>query len=385
MVKKVSHKELKLLIKGYYKQKDSEGKKIPLIVLGSYGLGKSSIIKEVGQEISEKKNKVFMEWIKTTQEEKEEIIKNPEKYFVLMDFRLAEVDSSDLRGLPNFKDEKSITWLPPYWTKLLENPKSDGILFFDEMNLAMPIVLSSVYKILYDRCINESKINENWLIMGAGNLATDKAFTTELPNPLKDRGGMCELSIPDIDSFTEWGIKNGIDSKIIGFLNWKPSYLHSLVKDDNDERDCTPRGWARVSTLINGIDNWETIELMTQTAINSGIALEFVTFCRLRDTIKLNEVIKNPEILREIKGDNAIGTLYFIISSLAEQYKNSKEVTFERIMKISEVLDSMKKQELVSMCWRLCIKYNPVKFGKEFTEKDINNPIKQKYKQYILD
>lgn len=723
MVRTCSPKELEVIIKATYKQKDLlTNRKFPLIVYGTFGIGKSWIVKDVAKNISEKKGKVFIDWNTATAEDKSKIIANPENYFVLLDIRLSEYDTSDLKGLPDFKDDDSIIWKSPYFSKLLTNPKSDGILFFDEINLATPLVISSVYKIIYDRIINENKISDNWLIMGCGNKDDDKAFTHELASPVRDRANEIELSPPtseewccyddkteiltengwkffkdlkdtekvftlnlknkkweiqngikreydfkgnmiqinnksgidlvitpnhrclienknknkfdivnaqdlpsrfhipknmgkfkgkkyhsflfnsnfysryDINTkemkkikipekkirikdfieflgyflsegyvsqkdynitlsqkenktkqkmrdvlnrmnidfyesgefnigfnskqinnylrqfgtqekryipewiknineenlkillnslmkgdgnivknknsvylryttiskqlandvqeiglklgyFTDilfeknrygmvyrvglkdnkrlteirkerkhienkfykgkvycvttkngivmvrrngkscwcgnsWGINNGIDGRIIGFLNWKPSYLHPTVDYEDKQKFTTPRGWHRVSEMIKGVTDYDTLGLLSSIAISEGIANEFVSFCKIKEAVKLDEIIKNPELLRSI---TEVGFLYFIVSSLAEQYKTKKEVTFEKIMKISEVLDDMKRQEFVGMLWRLCVKYNALKFSKEFTEKDINNPLKKKYHSYIVD
>ena len=383
MVKKINHKEFKVLIKAYYKQKLIDGRKIPLLVYGTFGVGKSEQVKDTAKEIGEKKGKIPVEWNKLTKEEKEKIYENPENYFILIDIRLSEFDSSDIKGLPDFKDDKSesIIWKIPYWAKVLEHPKSDGILFFDEINLATPLVISSTYKIIYDRIINESKINDNWLIIGCGNKDEDRAYTHELASPVRDRGGEVELVPPSCEDWVEWAVKNGIDSRIIGFLNWKPSQLHKVDFEDG-QKFTTERGWARASSLINGVDDYDTAELLSSTAIGEGIAIEFISFCKIKELIKLDEIIKNPEKIKEI---TEIGHKYFIVSSLAELYKSKKEVNFAKIMKVSEVLHNLKNQEFVALLWRLCIKYNPTKFSKEFQEQELNNPLKKEYHKYIVD
>lgn len=382
MVKKISPKEFKIIIKAGYKQKDSlTNRKYPLLCYGTFGIGKSWIVKDVAKEIAEKKGKLFIDWNTIPLEEKEKVIENPKAYFVMLDIRLSEYDTTDLKGLPDFKDDKCIIWKTPFFSKLLENPESDGILFFDEINLATPLVISSVYKIIYDRVINDGKIGDNWLIMGCGNKDEDRAYTHELASPVRDRACEVELSPPTPDEWCEWGIKNGIDSRIIGFLNWKPTYLHKVDFEDK-QKFTTPRGWHRLSQIINGVEDYDTLDLLSGTAISEGIALEFVSFCKIKDLIKLDEIIKNPELLKNI---TEVGQRYFIVSALAEQYKTKKEVDFSKIMKVSEILDNSKQQEFVALLWRLCVKYNPVKFAKEFTEKDINNPLKKKYHQYIVD
>lgn len=379
MTKKITHKQLGSLIKHLYSTKTTRGTKLPLIVYGTFGVGKSTIIQDRAKEIAEKKQKEYVNWNEVTRAKKDEINLNPEKFFVLIDIRLSEFDSSDVKGLPDFKDENSIEWKIPFWAKLLENPKSDGILFFDEINLATPLVISSTYKIIHDRVVNESKINNNWLILSAGNKDEDRAYTHELASPVKDRACEVELIPPNIDDWTNWATENGIDSRIIGFLNWKPSNLHKVDFDDG-QKFTTERGWERLHYLIQGLIDYKELDLVSGTAISEGIAREFTAFCKIKDSVKLDEIIKNPEKFKEVED---ISIKYFVVTALAEHYKD-KKVTFEKLLEISKVLDEMKCAEFIALMWKLASKYAKERFRKDFTTKDLDNPLRVKFHEYLV-
>ena len=213
-MKKCNHQQLGQLVKLYYKQQDViTKKKLPMIIYGTFGVGKSTIIRDKAIEIAEDRKREFIEWNKISRIKKDEVFKNPKKYFMLVDIRLSEFDSSDVKGLPDFTSsnvmgekvgdkniDDSIEWKIPLWAKFLSMPESDGILFFDEINLATPLVISSTYKIIHDRVIGESAINDNWLILSAGNKDEDRAYTHELASPVRDRAGEVELTEPSADS-----------------------------------------------------------------------------------------------------------------------------------------------------------------------------------------
>lgn len=375
MVKKVNHKELATLVKHYYKNIT------PLFVWGTFGIGKSRTIKDEAELIAKEKSKTFVDWNKTDPKQKQEIFNSPEKYFCLIDIRLSEYDSSDIKGLPDFQssDKKSIEFRVPFWALLLENPKSDGILLFDEINLATPLVMSSCYKIIYDRVINDGKINDNWLIIGCGNKQEDRANTQDVAPPLLDRGGEVELVVPSIDAWTEWAAKNDIDTRIIGFLNFKSSNL--FVVDFNDtQKYTTSRGWERVSRLIKGENELETIELVSSSAISEGISKEFLAFCKLNSKIDLNRIIEHPEEIAEIKD---IGIKFFITTSIADKYKDSK-IKFDRIMETSKVLDKTGNPELVAYLWKLSSVMS-AKFKKDWMgTKGSDEKLIEKYGKYIV-
>ena len=377
MVKKVNHRELATIVGHYYKTKE------PLFVWGTFGIGKSRVLKDVAQETAKAKDKEFVDWNKTSPEEKQEVFNNPEKYFVFIDIRLSEYDSSDIKGLPDFQssDKKSIEFRVPFWALLLENPKSDGILFFDEINLATPLVISSCYKIIYDRVVNDGKINENWFIVGCGNNQEDRANTCDIAPPLRDRGGEVELVVPSIDAWTDWATKNAIDNRIIGFLNFKSSNLFKVDFDDT-QKFTTSRGWERVSNLIKSIDmkNLETLDLVTSSAISEGVSKEFIAYCKLSCQIDMNKLIEHPESIAEI---NDIGVKFFVTTSIADKYKEQK-IKFDKVMEVSSVLDGSSSPELVAYLWKLSSGMSK-QFRKDWmATSGSNEKLIEKYGKYIL-
>jgi len=381
MVLKVNHSQLGELIDVYYEAKEA------LFVWGTFGIGKSRVVREKAIEKAKSKGKIFVDWIKTTREQKQEIFANPEKYFVLIDIRLSEYDSSDIKGLPIFKDDKlSIEFKVPFWSLLMEHPQSDGILLFDEVNLAPPLVVSSCYKIIYDRVINESKINDNWSIIGCGNLSGDRAFTHEMAPPLRDRAGETEL-ITDNDEWFNWATKEGVGirAEVIGFLNWKSSALRQVDFED-EQKFTTPRGWERANRLLGkqvfDKKNYDKIKLTISSAIGEGIATEFIAYCKIQEIINLEELIKNPVKLGIELKDRGVDVRYFVTTAVADKYKD-KKIDFKKVVEISKEFDTMGDVELVAYMWDLCGKFSPKKFKEDFV-KVIDNDLVQKYSKYMI-
>lgn len=386
MTLKVTHEELNKLIKGYYKQKDKNNKKISLLIYGTYGIGKSFVVRDTGQEIAEIKKKEFVEWNKISKEQKEKIYQNPEGYFVFMDIRLSEYSGEDIKGLPDFRlDKNHIEWKSPYWTKILEHPKSDGILFFDEISLATPLVVASTYKILYDRVVNESKLNDDWLLVGASNKNDDRAYTHELAMPVRDRCGEVELMIPEPSKWLSWAIKNDLDPRIIGYLSWKSSDLHPKANYEDEQKQTTSRGWERVNTLIKDLKDFDNLQLLSSSAIGEGIARSFVAFCKLNDDVELEEIVQVPETLKRLKEktDKNLSLKYFIVTGLADWYKDNK-MNFSQMIKVSEVFDEIDSSEMVILLWRLCSVSSKDKFAKDFLTKELTNKIRSKYASYLI-
>ena len=359
----------------YYKAKQS------LFIAGTFGIGKSFVVKDTTQEIGQSQQRTFVEWSKLTYEQRKEVLTNPEKYFVLIDIRLSEYASDDIKGLPDFlKEENSIVWKSPYWTKALEHPNSAGVLFFDEVNLAEQSTLKSCFKIFYDRQINEGTISNNWVVLSAGNLESDRSFVQELPYPLKDRVGEVELLEPIHDEWITWAIEHDIDYRIIGFIQFSPSKLRVVNFDDN-QKPTTQRGWELCSNLIKGEDDYRKLDLVVGTRIGEGVAREFLAFCKIKDIVQLEKIIANPD---EFKKINQIDMKYFVVSAIAEHYGKGNKVDFKKLLDISSVLDEMASPEFITLMWRLSVKYNPTKFRKDFQTKELDSPLRAKYNKFLM-
>jgi hypothetical protein len=378
-MKQISHEELKVMLPYYF------NKKIALFVMGRFGIGKSNAINDVAKDLSLTKQRKYVNWNSISKEEKLKVYNNPKEYFVMIDIRLSEYDSSDIKGLPMFMKQQTENDIPPeaiefkvpFWALLMTKKESAGILFFDEINLSPPLVMSSCYKILYDRIINDMAIEGEWGIIGAGNLDEDRAYTNQMSPPLKDRAGEVELVGANAEKWSMWAIEHGVDTRIIGFLNFKQLDLYKV--DFNDKQKFTThRGWERVSNLTKGVEDFKMLELLSSSAIGEGIAKEYVAWCKISQQIDLPQVIANPNMLKSIK---EISVKWFVNTAVAEQYANGK-LKFDRVMAISKVLDEMDNVELVAYLWKMCNGLTK-NFKKEFL-KSVDDDLVQKYQKYII-
>ena len=216
--------------------------------------------------------------------------------------------------------------------------------------------------------------------MGAGNNADDRAHTHEVAPPLRDRAGEVELNMPSIEIWTEWASKQGIESRIIGYLNFKSSSLHKVDFEDN-QKFTTGRGWERVSTLIQGIDNLNQLDLYTSSAIGEGVAKEFVAFCKIKNTIDMEKLFKNPEEIRNIGDD--IGIKFFVATAVADRYKD-KKIDFAKLQDMSREFDKLVGgPEIVAYMWKLSSGMSK-RFKKDFIA-GVDEDLEQKYAKWILD
>lgn len=188
-----------------------------------------------------------------------------------IDFRLSQIDPSDLRGVPiperifrdmvtgkvlneterqtaqNVMAETVVVWAAPKLLKLPSNWK--GVILFDEINSAMPIVQAASYQLILDRCVGELKLPEEAFVLAAGNREGDGGVTFQLATPLRDRMTHVEMKADYQDWIDNYAIPKRLSPLTIAFImNTGAQYFNTLDPNDRSHSGGTsPRSWSRVS------------------------------------------------------------------------------------------------------------------------------------------
>jgi MoxR-like ATPase len=226
-----------------------------------------------------------------------------------VDCRLSQVDAADVRGYPVVHQGK-MCWVAPSFLPT----EGKGILFLDEINLAPPLIQAAAYQLILDRRIGDYVLPEGWNVVAAGNRDSDRANVFEMAMPLANRFVHIEVE-PDIESWTAWASKNGVNRHIVAFLNWKPSMLHKYDENMKGYAFATPRSWAVCSRMVEGVSDWNDFKTFSAMAVGEGVAHEFVAFAKLSDKLDLKEMLSEPDTC---KLPDEISIRYSLVSSLAD-------------------------------------------------------------------
>ena len=148
--------------------------RVSLFLWGVHGIGKSSIVRQVADDLG----------------------------IGFTDFRCAQIEASDLRGLPVKGDDGRTHFLPPS-----DLPAGgEGILFLDELNRSAEDVLAAAFQLVLDRRIGEYVLPEGWHVVCAGNIAEAEYSVTQLDPALRDRfcHVMVEAGHATLNEWAEW-------------------------------------------------------------------------------------------------------------------------------------------------------------------------------------
>lgn len=222
----------------------------PVMVWGAPGVGKSTAIRELCEELE----------------------------IGFIDVRLAQREPVDIRGLPVPRGDEVRWLLSSEWPR---DPASRGIILFDELTAADRTLQVAAYEFILDRRLGDLyQVPPGWLICAAGNRSEDRAVAMTMSSALANR--FCHLELqPDLAGWIRWALARGLHPEVVAFLRFMPQRFFSM--EGNLERGWpSPRSWERVALTLrqgDGLDP-DLLALMIQGLVGRGAAAEFLAFRR---------------------------------------------------------------------------------------------------------
>ncbi len=192
--------------------------RVPLHIWGACGVGKSQIVAQVAADLD----------------------------LQFLDIRAVQLDPVDLRGLPRILADQT-EWVPP---KFLPTTGA-GILFLDELTSAPQMTQAGCYQLVLDRRLGEYVLPEGWVVIAAGNPASERGVHFAMPRPLRNRFVHLNLE-PDIQDWCRWAVRAGVRPEIIAYLRFKPALLHDAEATSDANAWPTPRSWEMASSVLSG-------------------------------------------------------------------------------------------------------------------------------------
>lgn len=179
--------------------------RIPMaLFFGDVGIGKSEQVHLAANLCARIEGKIFVDLVdiekniksgnsSSTSNLLNDILKNPDKYFLFLDLRLSTIEPYDLQGIIREREieidsfsKRVSEYIPFLWTYLFT--QCEGILFLDEItHVARDDILSAAYQITYDHKTGEYAFHENVIIVAAGNLPHQTSVARPLDRGLRNR------------------------------------------------------------------------------------------------------------------------------------------------------------------------------------------------------
>lgn len=240
----------------------------PIMIHGSMGLGKSSIVHQYA---------------------------NANGYRVV-DLRGTGMEAPDVLGL-GYVDHASgeLKFSTPEWWPTHDNEKV--IIFLDELTNCTKSVQQAFYRLVLDRQIqNGKKLPNSAIIVGAGNLVADGTGAKPLLPALANRFSLHLFIDKDKapSAFLKWGVKNGIHNDVLAFIAYSPT---SLIEKAVSGPFCTPRTWEETSEHIFDVpDNDDDLRILISGVIGTDQCIKFMGWRKFNDILpNWQEIINGAE------------------------------------------------------------------------------------------
>lgn len=270
--------------------------KRPIFLWGPPGIGKSDIIKQLGDELNAH----------------------------VIDVRLSLWEPTDIKGIPYFdSNDGTMRWAPPAElpSKEMAAQHEQIILFLDEMNSAAPAVQAAAYQLILNRRVGTYFLPDNVVIVAAGNRETDKGVTFRMPAPLANRFVHLEMTV-DWDDYFEWATENKVHKDVIGFLSFSKKDLYDFDPKSSSRAFATPRSWSFVSELLTDDDvDTDTLTDLVSGSVGEGLAVKFMAHR------KVASKMPNPTDILQGKvkkmDSKEISAMYSLTISLCYELKDA--------------------------------------------------------------
>jgi hypothetical protein len=288
--------------------------KRPVFLWGPPGIGKSDVVAEITQELGG----------------------------AMIDLRMAQMEPTDIRGIPFFnKEAGKMDWAPP-----IDLPDAEFaaqhpvvVLFLDEMNSAAPSVQAAGYQLILNRRVGKYVLPDNVVIVAAGNRDTDKGVTYRMPMPLANRFVHVEMR-PDFNSWQAWAIDNGVHNDVVGYLSGNKQDMYDFDAKSSSKAFATPRSWVFVSELLKDEDtmDYDTLSTLVSGAVGEGLAAKFMTHRRYMDKMpRPQDILSGKVTSLDTKEISAMYSLTISMCYELREVMNNKEISRE---KLTEMVDN---------------------------------------------
>ena len=347
--------------------RDDRACRLPVIVKGSPGLGKSFLVEQVAQEMGAR----------------------------FQCFLTATMDPTDVCGCPN-TDGSYTHFKPPYeFLRLTDHPDFEEeagtpvVVNFDDLPATREENFNALLRIMQQREVGNYKIRDNVYFAATGNRAKDQAGAAEITTALSNRFIHIELQT-DVDEWVEWAYNHKINPLMIGFVQkCKIQVLDQFDPSEERHTFASPRSVANASFIVDAVGLNKDDRFILQNALSGccgdGWATEFLGFADNRNLIvPAEEIVKDPKKCRVPKKgeiDACYATNSALISYIFD--KTTQENVIAAVIYASRQNDTELGAVLARDVLRKILAKQPHNFKtKVFSNKDFGEATKT-YKPYL--
>ncbi len=266
--------------------------KMPILLLGSPGIGKSEIISEICTELN---------------------------YELMVDIACT-ADPVDYKGLPAVIGDSAM-FIPYGNLQRMINADKPLVVFLDDLGWAPPSVINAVCHLIQAREINGNKISDHVRFIAASNRRSDNSNVGGLSKALTSRFSCIVNFECDEDSWATWAIQKGLPVELIAFIKNRPDKLCDFdPKNKEIEAFACPRSIYALSKWIQGgILDLETFS----GVVGPKFAVDFLAYYKTFKSLgNLPEEVLNDPVNARVPDEIDIRYALLVILSFKAKESN---------------------------------------------------------------
>jgi len=231
---------------------------------GSPGLGKSSIVHQLGAATGRK----------------------------VIEFHAALRDTVDLRGIPVSDPLTNTTrWLVPSELPQAERDGEEGYFFCDELNQSSQQMQAVLGGLILEGKVGDYRLPGKWRVVAAGNHVADRAAAQRMPTHLANRFSHIYV-VRDVPAWARWAVANDVAPEAVAFARFRPTLFDQVPKAD-EHAFLTFRSFTKAAKYVSAPR--EVRQDLFGTHIGRDNAGEFEGFIRLYQSLgSLDDIIRDP-------------------------------------------------------------------------------------------
>ena len=289
--------------------------------------------------------------------------------------------------LPNIKVNQDVPYVT-YATneELGAQENKPTILMSDEFGKANPAVKNALLRLILERKIGSYTLHPNSIVFATTNLGSEGVGDL-LPAHARNRITVVETKKPDAMEWVEWGIGNGVDHTILGWVKDNPQVMQDFRDVPNPDDNqyifhpkavdraafCTPRSLHAASDILQnreGLDD-NTLTAALMGTIGTRAAMVFMAVLKLADQLPSLESIKTDPDNATVP-TSASATCMVVFRSLSTVERDWMDAWMTYMLRLGTEFQSLFANGVRSSKYNKA-KQSMVMQNKQFTQWAIDN------------
>jgi len=296
--------------------------RLPILLRGRHGIGKSQVVYQLAASLERP----------------------------VVERRASQMTEGDLVGLPDNTDKeiggmRATTFNPPDW--FLTAVAEPVVLFFDEVDRAVPEVRQGLFELMDSRKLNGISIHPDTVVVAAinGGEHGSQYQVHEMDPAELDRYTVFDVE-PTVEDWLAWG-KDNVAVAIWDFINNNRTHLEHAGDFEPNKVYPSRRSWDRLSSTADAAGLLKPKGDLDNLFTLATAFVGFEAAVSLRDFVANYTKVVTPEMI--IDDGNIVNDHCALIEKMEAADSLGEELSAEQLDNLSEYFKSLPSEAAMKL------------------------------------